>query len=61
MIRRGSNSTALRKSPSDIHHHRCPFGEEEVVVGTASEVAVVGSILLVGEDRRSPVGEMVSI
>lgn len=49
MIRRGSSSTALRKSPSDIHH-RCPFGEEVVVV-------VVGTPSPAGEEDSSPVGE----
>lgn len=66
MIRRGSNSTTLRRNPSDIRRRRCPSEEEELVVGTASGVGGLaeGSILLVlgeGGRRRRTVGEIVSI
>lgn len=65
MIRRRSNSTALRETPSDNRRRRYPVAVVVVAGGTASGVGRLagGSILLVLEEggRRNPVGEIVSI
>lgn len=56
-IRTGSNSTAPRRSPSDIHR-RCPVEEEEVVVvGIASGVGLAEDIRLAGDSIRRLVGD----
>lgn len=61
MIRRDSNSTALRESPCNIRRCRCSAAGEEVVVGTAWVGLAGSTVRPVGEEGRRTVGEMVSI